>query len=277
MPRARRPSRVDASDLDEIVRGARDHYEDARYYDFTYRTRTEDIAYYLRSAARYGGPVLDLGGGSGRVAIPLAQRGIDVVVLDASASMLAQGRAVARERLDREHGRIEFRKGDMRRFSLQRRFPLVIAPFNVLLHLYEPDDFATCFRAVADHLTRDGVFVFDVRMPNLRELARDPHRWYRARGFRHPTLGHRIEYAERFAYDPVKQVQHVTIRFTPGEGAPRGAKPVETLLSQRQIFPNELRALLALGGLRLTARHGDFDGRAFHPDDVVQIVTASAR
>ncbi|MEI8255396.1 MAG: hypothetical protein WCJ30_06945, partial [Deltaproteobacteria bacterium] len=71
-----------------------------------------------------------------------------------------------------------------------------------------------------------------------------------------------------------KQVQHVTIRFEPGSDAPRRAKPTETLLSQRQIFPNELRGLLALGGLRLVARHGDFDGRPLEAEDLVQIVTA---
>jgi SAM-dependent methyltransferase len=260
----------------DLLRGAREHYADAVYYDFTYRTRTEDIAYYRRIVQQHGGPVLELGGGSGRVSIALAKAGYDVLVLDASTAMLKQGRARAREELDRRtgHGTVVFQHADMRSFALGKKFPTIVAPFNTLLHLYEPDDFAACFRNVVQHLTPDGVFVFDVRMPSLRELTRDPDRVYRARGFRHPTLGHRIEYSEQFEYDPVKQVQHVTIRFEPGPGAPPGAKPVETLLSQRQIFPNELRALLALGGLRLTARHGDFTGRALHSDDVVQIITA---
>ncbi len=260
----------------EIARGASEHYADAGYYDFTYRTRSEDIEYYLRLAQRHGGPVLEIGGGSGRVAIEIAKHGFDVVVLDASRPMLARGRENARAELSPRngHGKVVFQHADMRSFALDRRFPLVLAPFNVLLHLYEPDDFAACFRSVVAHLAPDGTFAFDVRMPSLRELTRDPQRWYRSRGFRHPTLGHRIEYAERFDYDAVKQVQHVTIRFEPAEGAPRGSKVVETLLSQRQIFPNELRALLALGGLRLTSRHGDFDGRAFAPDDAMQIVTA---
>ena len=260
----------------DLMRGAQDHYADAVYYDYTYRTRDEDIGYYRRLARQHGGPVLEIGGGSGRIATALAKDGLEVTVLDASRAMLKQGRTRAREELrPREgHGAVSFKHGDMRAFALAKKFPLILAPFNTLLHLYEPSDFAACFKCVAKHLARDGLFVFDVRMPDLRELTRDPNRVYRSRGFRHPTLGHRIEYSERFEYDPVKQVQHVTIRFEPSPGSPPEARAVETLLSQRQIFPNELRALLALGGLRLAARHGDFTGRALRSDDAVQIVSA---
>ena len=260
----------------DLVRGATDHYADAVYYDFTYRTRTEDIAFYQRVARQFGGPVLEIGGGSGRIATAIAKDGADVTALDASRPMLKQGRARARDELRKAdgHGEVTFVHGDMRSFDLGTKFPVVLAPFNTLLHLYEPADFAACFECVSRHMAKDGVFVFDVRMPNLRELNRDPTRVYRSRGFRHPTLGHRIEYTERFEYDALKQVQHVTIRFEPGPGAPSGANAVETLLSQRQIFPNELRALLALGGLRLAARHGDFTGRPLRGDDAQQVVTA---
>ncbi len=260
----------------EVLPGASDHYDDAGYYDFTYRGRTEDIAFYRRIARLHGGPVLELGGGSGRISLALAKDGYDVDVLDTSRPMLARGeaRALAELRAADGHGRAVFRREDMRAFALDRKYPLILAPFNTLLHLYEPDDFAACFKRVASHLAPEGAFVFDVRMPDLRELCRDPGHVYRSRGFRHPTLGYRVEYTERFDYDPIKQVQHVTIRFEPGADAPRRTKPVETLLSQRQIFPNELRGLLALGGLRLVARHGDFDGRPLAPGDAVQIVTA---
>jgi SAM-dependent methyltransferase len=265
----------DAGALDPLERGSREHYVDAVYYDFAYRTRRDDVAFYRRLARQHGGPVLEVGGGSGRVAIPLAQDGLEVTVLDASEPMLARGRARAVELLDpAARRRLRFVQGDMRDFALRRKYPLVIAPFNVLLHLYEPDDFARCFRAVGRHLARDGRFVFDVRVPIPSELARNPDRVYKGRPFRHPTLGYRVEYDESFRYDPIKQVQHVTMRFHPGEGAPRGAKSVEVLLTQRQIFPNELRALLALGGLKLVGRYGDFTGRPLAEGDVLEIVTA---
>jgi SAM-dependent methyltransferase len=260
---------------DPLARGSSEHYADPGYYEYTYRSRREDVAFYRRLARQHGGPVLEVGGGSGRVALPLVQDGHEVIVLDASAAMLARGQERAEAELDAAaRKRIRFVHGDMRDFALGRKFPLVIAPFNVLLHLYEPDDFARCFRAVGRHLTPEGRFVFDVRVPIPSELARNPDRRYKGRPFRHPTLGYRVNYDEAFRYDPIKQVQHVTMRFHPGEGAPRGAKTVEVLLTQRQIFPNELRALLALGGLALAGRRGDFDGAPLTAEDTLEIVTA---
>jgi SAM-dependent methyltransferase len=263
---------------DELDPGAIQHYEDAEYYDYTYRRRVEDVGFYRRFARQHGGPVLELGAGSGRVTIPLAEDGATVVGLEASRAMIARAesrREHALEPAARERAR--FVHGDMRDFSLGERFNLVFAPFNTLLHLYEPDDFARCFHRVREHMAPGGRFVFDVRFPVLTELARDPERVYRARPFKHPTLGYKVQYEEQFRYDPLKQVQHVTIRFKPGEGAPKKAKAHEVLLSQRQIFPNELRALMALGGLELAGRYGDFTGRPLHDDDPVQIVVARAK
>lgn len=259
---------VDPAEL--LARGSSEHYDDVGYYDYTYRRRTEDIEFYRSLARKHGGPVLELGVGSGRVGLPIAADGTTVIGLDASAPMLASARKKARA-LDLPAGRLTLRKGDMRRFKIGRRFPLVIAPFNALLHLYEPDDFVACFRCVREHMTPDGRFVFDVRVPSPAELARNPEREYFGRPFVHPTLGVKVVYTERFQYDPIKQVQYVTMRFEPQK---RGMKPVETLLTQRQIFPAELRALLNASGLRLTGRHGDFSGRPLGPDDALEVVTA---
>jgi SAM-dependent methyltransferase len=258
----------------QLEPGAVQHYEDALYYDYTYRRRVEDVGFYRRFVRQHGGPVLELGAGSGRVTLPLVEDGAEVVALDASAQMIARGEEKLASLDEAAQRRARFVQADMREFALNQRFNLVLAPFNVLLHLYEPGDFARCFRCVASHLKPGGRFVFDVRVPLLAELARDPERVYKARPFKHPTLGHKIRYEEQFRYDPIKQVQHVTIRFLPGEGAPKKARAHEVLLSLRQIFPNELRALLALGGLELAGRYGDFTGRPLSEDDPQQIVVA---
>ena len=251
-----------------LDRGSREHYDDPDYYDRTYRARRDDVEFYRATARRLGGPVLELGVGSGRVALELARDGHAVVGLDPSLPMLERARERAR---DIPAAKLSLRQGDMRAFALRKRFALVIAPFNVLMHLYEPDDFARCFACVARHLAPGGRFVFDVRVPQPRELARDPDRAYAGRPFVHPTLG-RVRYTERFQYDAIKQVQLVTMRFEP-EGRKRA---LETVLAHRQVFPAELRALLATGGLRMTRRMGDFSGRPLGPDDDVQILEAAA-
>lgn len=252
--------------FDLLDRGSREHYDDPAYYDHAYRRRREDVDFYRGVARRLGGPILELGVGSGRVALPLCRDGHSVVGVDASPPMLERARARAAE-LPR--GRLSLREGDMRTVRLRRRFPLVIAPFNALMHLYEPADVVACFANVLRHLTDEGRFVFDVRMPDLRELALDPDREYVGRPFTHPTLG-RVRYTEQFRYDPVKQVQFVTMRFYPEKGKTR-----TTVLAHRQFFPAELRALLSAGGLRLTKRLGDPAGRPLGPDDAVQIIEAA--
>lgn len=242
-----------------LERGSREHYDDAVYYDHAYRRRREDVAFYARLARQRGGPVLELGAGSGRVSVEMARAGAHVTALDLSAPMLARARENAAS-LSPEQ--IAFVEGDLRTFALGRTFPLIVAPFNVLQHLYEPEEFHACFTRVREHLDPGGRFVFDVRVPQPKELARDPDHAYAAGRFIHPTRKVKVRYTEQFAYDPIRQVQYVTMRFEP-EGR---AKPFEALLTHRQIFPAELDALLRWSGLTVVKRMGDFDGRPLSPD-----------
>jgi SAM-dependent methyltransferase len=251
--------------FDMLERGSHEHYDDAEYYDKRYQRRRDDVEFYRALVRQRGGPVLELGAGSGRVSIPIARDGATVWAMDPSVAMLERARQGS---ATLPRGSLTLREGDMRDFSFRKRFPLIVAPFNVLMHLYEPVDFARCFRCVARHLAPDGRFVFDVRMPNLRELALDPDREYAGRPFVHPSLGP-VKYTEQFQYDPIKQVQYITMRFRTTK-----KKVTEVVLAHRQIFPAELRALLELGGLKLSKRMGDFSGKPLFEEAEVQIIEA---
>src|SRR5262245_35858109 len=98
-----------------------------------------DVAFYLDCARRFGRPVLELATGTGRVLIPLAKAGYEVVGLDAAPAMLE----VARAKLGREPelaARVALVEGDMRDFSLGRRFPLTLIPARAFQHVVEPED-----------------------------------------------------------------------------------------------------------------------------------------
>ncbi|MDW8361796.1 MAG: methyltransferase domain-containing protein [Myxococcales bacterium] len=252
-----------------IEEGARAHYRDARYYDQTYRCRAHDVRWYVDLALRHRGPVLELGAGTGRVALALARRGIEVVAVDRMASMIRRGR----ERLAREPRRVRDRvtwvRADLRRLRLGRRFPLVIAPFNVFMHLYSRRDVERALRVVREHLTARGLFAFDVLLPDPGELARHPDRVYRGRPFRHPSDGRTYRYAERFAYDHARQVQFVTIAF---QDVARPGRIVEHVLSHRQFFPRELEALLHYNGFRVLAHWGGFGREALDASSVSQVL-----
>jgi SAM-dependent methyltransferase len=241
----------------ELEAGSRAHYEDAGYYTATYRRRIDDVQFYVEQAVKRGGPVLEVGIGNGRIALPIARHGIAVTGVDMSEAMLAD----LRLRLSREpedvRARVTLRKGDMRRVRLRRRFPLVLCAFNTALHLYARQDVERFLARVREHLAPGGVFVMDLTLPSMRDLLREPSRLYHAPRFRHPTKGELVRYGERYDYDPIRQVCFVSMEFEP-EGRP--ASGWTTPLAHRQFFPQEWEALLHYNGFEVEKVSGDFHG-----------------
>jgi SAM-dependent methyltransferase len=239
----------------ELVSGALAHYEDPAYYAQTHRRRIEDVAYYTQLARRAGG-VLEYGIGSGRIAISMAHAGAKVVGVDHSRAML---RDLA-QRLTLEPPnvakRIDARFGDMRRAVVDQTFPLVIAPFNVLLHLYTRTDVERFLARVRRHLAPRGSFVMDLSMPLPEDLVRDPLRPLHAPRFRHPSKGV-VRYREYFDYDRARQILFVTAELTP-VSSPKGTFAIP--LAHRQFFPREWEALLHYNGFAIEQMYGDFVG-----------------
>ena len=251
---------------DLVDAGSREHYRDAALYDYEYRRRRADVTFYRRIARERladdgEASVLELGAGTGRVTLPLARDGHHVVALDQSPEMLARLRArVAAERAA-VRPRVTVVEGDLRSFRVRRRFPLVIAAFNVLEHLYTRGEVDACLRQVVAHLAPGGVFVFDVQLPDLMWLGRDPtKRWAKTR-FTDPTTGRAMFYSTNHDYDPVAQIALIRLYYDPVDGVGPGHV---IKLSQRKFFPAELEALVAHAGMRVVARYGDF---AFQPLD----------
>ena len=253
--------------------GSRALYADAELFDQLYRRRTGDVRFYVDIANRFGGPVLELGVGSGRVASALARAGHEVVGVDFMASMLD----AARERLAAlprsAGGRVQLVRGDLRKLQLGQRFPLVIAPFNTLTHFYDLRDLELALAACRRHLKPGGRLVFDVAMPELRALIQDPSRLYRSRPVTHPRTGKKHGYAEATHYDAVRQVRTTTMVFERPDGSVDFAVP----LTQRQLFPRELEALLHYNGFAIDQRFGDFERQPLRDESESQVVVARAR
>ena len=225
--------------------GATEHYADPLYYSKTYKSRTHDVEYYAKLARRSKGPVLEYGIGNGRVALAIAKAGVHVTGVDLSQPML-DSLAGQLEALPKQmRARVDFRHGDMRELSLGRRFPLVIAPFNCVLHLYERPDMEAFLARVREHLAPGGRFVFDFSVPHGEDLCRDPDKAFSAPRIRHPTTGELTRYAERFEYDRLRQLLLIKMEFSP-EGTK--TKPWTVPLTHRQYFPREMEALLHYNG-----------------------------
>ncbi|MEM7435531.1 MAG: class I SAM-dependent methyltransferase [Myxococcota bacterium] len=253
---------------------ANTHYSDGRYYDQTYRRRRDDVRFYVERALGSGGPVLELGTGTGRVAWAIARAGVEVVALDDSEPMLARARDKA-ERLPRSvQNRVEFRRGDLRTLRLKRRFALVIAPFHVWNHLYTQDDVTRGFRTAHHHLRPRGKFVFDVLVPDPATLARDPTKRYRGGLVPHPRDGGKYRYGEFFHYDTASQVETVTMDF---EHPSDPSLSFCTKLTQRHFFPAELAALVEHHGFTIDSHTGDFGDERITRATETQVVVARRR
>jgi SAM-dependent methyltransferase len=233
--------------------GALAFYEDAAYYTKTYARRSYDVAFYLRLARAIGGPVLEYGIGNGRVAIPIARSGIEVVGVDLSKPMLQSLERRLEDEPPAVRARVRAVQGDMREVDLRRRFPLIIAPFNTILHLYRRIELEQFLSRVKRHLLPGGRFVFDYSTPQAADLCRDPRRRYAAPRLRHPRTGKLVSYFERFEYDPLRQLLLVRVEFRPSRGA---AWTVP--LTHRQFFPRELAALLHYNGFSDCVWTADF-------------------
>src|SRR5437763_4997387 len=144
----------------------------ADLYDWVvpYRERT-DIDFFVDAATNAGGRVLEIGCGTGRVLVPIARAGIEIVGLDLSPHMLA----VCREKLRLERPAVQSNaqlvRADMRHFDLGRTFRLITLPFRPFQHLITIEQQRSCLRTLHAHLASDGRLILDLFNPSLDALA----------------------------------------------------------------------------------------------------------
>lgn len=283
MARQRKPSRTRAKELARLRHlGTEDHYLDAALYDFEYAEQEADIDWYLAIAAERANkrPIVEMGVGTGRIAIPLATEEHRVIGVDRMAQMLERLEHKLAEEDEAVSERIELIQGDITDLPLRAgSAELVIAPFNVLQHLYTWEELLTCFKEAHRVLRPGGTFAFDVLLPDLEWLTWDPDKRHSTTRFSHPTTGERMVYTTNHTYDFETQVCHIRIFY---DRAPRRggrfkppSKPLRLVhLAHRQIFPEEIRALLAQAGFRLESLTGDFLDLTLDKEVESQVVVA---
>jgi SAM-dependent methyltransferase len=224
--------------------------------------------FYLEEAGKSGGPILDIGCGSGRLIIPIAQSGAEVWGIDLSASMLSAAQAKA-------HAaglQIPLSQADMRSFHLHQRFATILIAGNSLLHLLTADDILQCLKTVRRHLREDGRLIFDVSKWDLALLARDASERHPVMVVGHPQHGD-VTIEETASYNAATQVRDITW-FLSTPTTP-DFQAIEYRL--RVIFPQELPLLLDLAGFRLETRYGEFTRVPFDPSSPRQVCICSPK
>ncbi len=181
--------------------GAQPPMEAPELYDLRTEEVTEDIRFCKEIAREVGGPVLELGAGTGRIVLELARTGLMVTGLETSRLMLQRAKDKA-EKLSSKL-RVEWVEGDMTNFSLGgRTFKLIIAPFNVLQDLGDITDLERCLRCVAAHLEPDGKFVAIVQAPRWQALSVE-HRYLKT--VHNKRTGELINFYQSLEVDPIWQ------------------------------------------------------------------------
>jgi len=215
----------------------------AELYDPWSASVVEDVGFYLEEARRSGGPVVELGVGTGRIAVPLAADGILVIGVDSSRRMLdVCARRAALAGVD-----IDLRLGDLRDPPVRERVPLVICPFRSLLHMHTDGDRQEALAAVRRMLRPRGRFVFDVFTPGADDIALTHDRWLE----REPGI------FELARWDEVARTLTLTVRGPDGE----------TTMALAWLSPGEWRSLLEQCGFEVEACYGWFDRKPFTGGD----------
>lgn len=206
------------------------------------RDTVEAVAFLLERAGE--GPVLELGIGTGRIALPLAEQGVEVHGVDASRKMVAQLRRKPGAR------RIPVTVGDFRRAPTTGRFSLVYVAFNTLFALPTQEGQVRCFMNVAGRLNPTGAFVVQAFVPHLARFRQDQRVGALQVGPEDLRL-------EATVHDPVEQ--RITSTFVVVSEQGTQLYPV----ALRYAFPSELDLMAALAGLELESRHAGWRGEEF--------------
>jgi SAM-dependent methyltransferase len=204
-------------------------------YDAWCRSVTEDIPFYVDLAVRSAGPVLEVGVGSGRVAVPTALAGISVVGIDSSPAMLE----LARRRGAPHAIDLRLVEADMRALPDLGRFALVTIPFRALLHLSTDDERRDVLGAMLERLEPGGRLAFDVFHPDAEDISETHDRWLE----REPDIW------ERARWDASRRRLELAVR----------TRTTQAAMDLWWLDPDDWRRLLGEAGFDRIEAYGWFD------------------
>lgn len=229
----------------------------AAYYDGLHASLQEDVGLILSLAAD-GGPILELGCGTGRLLLPVARAGYDIVGVDRSLSMLRY----ARERLQQEPQVVRQRANllcaDMSQFALgQDQFRLAMIPYNTLMHV-DASQVAIACANIGRHLAQDGRLFIDVVNPLAVEQTPNDHFLTLERTFEDPRRDELVVVMASSELDAGHQRLRITWIFdaTPRQGGAITRRVAR--VDYRYYFPHQLALALEEAGMEVVGLFGNY-------------------
>lgn len=227
-----------------------DEYTNPEIYDLENRDFEPDGLFFLVYAKQVHGPTLELGCGTGRVTIPLAQAGIDITGLDVVPAMIERARKKSGDLA------IDWITADVRSFWMGRTFGHIFETGSVFQHMLTRADQEAFLARVREHLAEGGKFIFSVMFPQADMLTNveAEKEWFAYQD----QAGREIRVSGTEFYDPLRQVKLETAyrRWVSEDG--QEVTQVAPL-SLRYVFPQEMEAILHYNGFKVVERYGDWD------------------
>ncbi|MFO8007128.1 MAG: class I SAM-dependent methyltransferase [Candidatus Brocadiia bacterium] len=244
----------------------------SRLYEWSYADYDADIPFWQGVAEQHGDPVLEVACGTGRVLIPLARDGHEVVGIDSSPAMLE----IARQKLAAEpepvRRRVTLQEADMLTFDLGRQFPSVLVPNASLFELEGPYSITRCFRQLYRHTRPGGVAVVDCVAPR-RMADQDVGAGTTVKEGVNPETGLPTrELNQKLSIDWHSRVAHVEHTYVEGEGDQERRHVFRR--RYRWLTRKEGEELLQHAGFPVVEALGDFEGNPYAPDSPRLILVA---
>ena len=243
----------------------------ARYYDVEHANLTEDISLYTNLAERTGGPLLELGSGTGRLTAALARAGYSITGIDHSPEMLTIAeRKIEDQRLS---DKVSLIQADMRDFRLPNRFPMAFIPLNSFLHLETQTDQLRALRCWQQHLTPSGLLIIDFFHPDPGRLLESDGRLVESHRWTDHATGATIQKFYTQTVDLASQTLHILLMYD--ETMPDG--PLNRTLipfDLRYIFRFEAALLLEKAGFIVEEVYGSWDLEPFVSESSRMVIVA---
>jgi ubiquinone/menaquinone biosynthesis C-methylase UbiE len=237
------------------------HYDWTDYYDIVSNGLAHDVEFYTELAVNAKGKVLELACGTGRISIPIARKGVEIIGIDSSEKMLEKGRVKAE--MAQVSDTLQFVQGDMRTFELEETFPLIMIPYRSFLHLLTVKDQMSALRQIRKHLSDDGLLALNVFVPHIADLYEQDEK-SSTRGI-YPIPGSKDQLVvwDYTRYDHFQQIAEIIRQYERIDSDGVVLQRVVSPLHIRYVFPAELHHLLRLAGFRIVERYGDFTKGTF--------------
>jgi SAM-dependent methyltransferase len=240
---------------------------DANIYDGM-NTSLVDLQFYKSMLPKIKGTrILELCCGTGRLTIPIAQKGYNISGVDYTSSMIYQ----AKNKANKLGLEISFIEADIRKLELQEKYDLIFIPFNSVHHLYSNEDLFKTFNVVKKHLKKGGLFLFDCFNPNIQYIVNGEQEQIEIASYTTDD-GREILINQSMRYENKTQINRIEWHYFIN-----GQFDSTQNLDMRMFFPQELDSYLKLSDFDIIHKYGDFEKEPFNDNSEKQIFVCKSK